>query len=76
MGEVIAQERNSQGTKEREKKKKRGEKHKELRKEKLHTSGDDGDDKAGIDIRRLHCHDQQALTFLLSPTGCLSSRGQ
>ena len=75
MGEVIAQERNAQGTKEREKKKK-GENHKELREKKLHTSGDDGDDKAGIDIRRLHCHGQQALTFLLSPTGCLSSRGQ
>ena len=38
MGEVIAQERNAQGTKEREKKKKGEKKHKELRKKKLHTA--------------------------------------
>ena len=40
------------------------------------VSGNDGDDEAGIDIRRLHCHDEQAFTFLLSPIGCVSSRGQ
>ena len=38
MGEVIAQERNAQGTKEREQKKKGGKKRKELRKKKLHTA--------------------------------------
>ena len=35
-----------------------------------HCSMDDGDDDgAGIGARRSHYHDQQALTFLLSPTG-------